>query len=533
MKTTVKIAWFFTICYPLLVTASSERRSTLSFEEKRFDINKDKKIDYIIINRNKKISEIREDLNYDGKFDQQTQFFPKGEEYIRVVERKKIDQLPRKKISYWEDEKLKKIISLTQIDKNDDGIWDLEYRSHSNLFEFKKECFEISGTRDSQNFSTEILNLVNKTDEYTLTDSGFRVEKACFGENSKEWFLKNLESSIETGLGCLEKLEKEENGNGASKNLKLLKNILAPPPSVQIICDESSTEYNWEGIAAHATAAEVSPTSRLQHPGISFNPEFLNELKTLGLKGELNLKRTLFHELFHNLGYKHSHNVEYAIACETCCFSSEEDSEEVKSSSCKICKKSYSNLMDLEYLKDLSKFSEITYKPHLATNVTITYLKENPGSLDGLSLLAWNTSGVFSPVGIELSKIITSEFKNLTEDQKSHLSLAQENDGQDFLKPFEESSKNIAKAYFFIFAKQDPLSGLKLISAEEKKLNLLLKSDHHHKYDKFIKKNLHEKLTTIIDEVFVNHNFGKHMGDAEKEKELKELSYDLFLAFEK
>jgi hypothetical protein len=422
-------------------------------------------------------------------------------------------------------------MSLTQIDKNDDGQWDVEYRSHSDLKEFRNGCNQDDGLGKTQNFSSDILNIVKGIDEYTLTDSGFRVEKSCFLDNSKEWFLKNLENSIQEGLGCLEKLKNQEDGNGATKNLILLKNILSPPPSVQILCNETPDEYDWTRAVAHGTTGPVASTSRLQHPGISIDPEYLKEKKTKGEKGEIDLKKTLFHELFHNIGYKHSHNVEYAYACESCCIPNEDDTDEVRSASCKICKKSYNDFLDVEYLQDLSDFSELVYKNDIASKISIKYVMENPGDLDGLSFLAMNLSDIFSPVGIELSKLITTEKTNLTENQKNRLLKAREYEDQDFLKNFEETSKIIATAYYYTYANQDPKSGLELILREEKKINEVLGSKHLHEYDKFIKRDLHENLMNIIYEVFVNHYYGKDKGSAGKEKELSDLSYKLYLNF--
>ncbi len=531
VNTFLLLSHLLLILKPVLVSASPVRKVDATQEVKNFDTNNDKKIDYVIINERKIVKEIKEDINFDGIFDRQTLFFSEDEEFTKIVDQKKIGNKPRKKISYWIDTKLKKYMSLTQIDKNDDSKWDIEYRSHSDLLEFRNKCNQDDGLGKTQNFTEEIIHLVNGIDEYTLTDSGFRVEKSCFMENSKEWFLKNLENSIQEGLGCLEKLKNEKDGNGALKNFSLLKNILAPPPSVQILCNESSDEYNWSKAVAHGTAGPVASTSRLQHPGISIDPEYLKEKKTQGERGEKDLKKTLFHELFHNIGYKHFHDVEYAYACESCCIPSEDDTDEVRSVSCKICKKSYTDASDLEYIKDISDFSHLVSKKDIALKTSIKYLKENPGNLDGLSFLAMNLSDVFSPVGIELSKLITSEKENLTEDQKNRLLTAREYEDQIFLKPFEETSKIIATAYYYTYANQDPKTGLELILKEEKKIKEALKSQHLNQYDKFIKRHLHENLMNIINEVFVNHYYGKDKVTTDKENELSDLSYKLYLTY--
>jgi hypothetical protein len=203
----------------------------------------------------------------------------------------------------------------------------------------------------------------------------------------------------------------------------------------------------------------------------------------------------------------------------------------VRSVSCKICKKSYTDNSDLEYIKDISDFSHLVSKKDIALKTSIKYLKENPGNLDGLSFLAMNLSDVFSPVGIELSKLITSEKENLTEDQKNRLLTAREYEDQNFLKPFEETSKIIATVYYYTYANQDPKTGLELILKEEKKLKETLKSQHLNEYDKFIQRNLHEHLMNIINEVFVNHYYGKDEDTTDKENELSSLSYKLYLTY--
>jgi len=531
VNTFLLLSHLLLVLKPVLASASPVRKAVATQEVKNFDTNNDKKIDYVIINEGKIVKEIKEDINFDGIYDRQTLFFPEDEEFTKIVDQKKIGKKPRKKISYWIDKKFKKYMSLTQIDKNDDGKWDIEYRSHSDLLEFRNVCNQDDGLGKTQKFTEEIIHLVKEIDEYTLTDSGFRVEKSCFMENSKEWFLKNLENSIQEGLGCLEKLKNEKDGNGALKNFSLLKNILAPPPSVQILCNESSDEYNWSQAVAHGTTGPVASTSRLQHPGISIDPEYLKEKKTQGERGEIDLKKTLFHELFHNIGYKHSDDVEYAYACESCCIPSEDDTDEVRSVSCNICRKSYTDDSDLEYIKDISDFSHLVSKKDIALKTSIKYLKENPGNLDGLSFLAMNLSDVFSPVGIELSKLISSEKENLTEDQKNRLLTAREYEDQNFLKPFVETSKIIATAYYYTYANQDPKTGLELILKEEKKIKEALKSQHLNEYDKFIKRHLHENLMNIIYEVFVNHYYGQDKDTTNKENELSDLSYKLYLTY--
>lgn len=82
----------------------------------------------------------------------------------------------------------------------------------------------------------------------------------------------------------------------------------------------------------------------------------------------------IFHELFHSIGHKHLDGVEYASACQACCFENEDGG--LKKAACRICSKEYKNPNEnIEYLKDLQKFSNASAQSPINTQglVSVTF----------------------------------------------------------------------------------------------------------------------------------------------------------------
>lgn len=74
-----------------------------------------------------------------------------------------------------------------------------------------------------------------------------------------------------------------------------------------------------------------------------------------GQASDNDLPNTIFHEMFHSIGYRHHKTIEYAYTCSTCCF--EKDDKNLRETACRVCSSSYEGENDLRYMKDLQRFS--------------------------------------------------------------------------------------------------------------------------------------------------------------------------------
>lgn len=492
--------------------------------EKSYDLNGDKKADFIEVYQDGKIIEKREDNDFDGDFEKVTTFFyDSSAEYFKVIEQKKTSKIPRKKISYWEDKKLRRSFSLTQIDTNNDGKWDQEYKTSSEIHQKKEQC-EQTGLNFADDLSETSLKAAALTDEYTLTKWGHKVHKSCLSTDTKDWFLTNSEKAITEGLSCLNRLGKA-GGLGAAKNNISLGNLLKNQ-TVQIICNETGYDWGNSTIAHATTSGKDDNGSQLKHPGISVNPAMVKEYKSQGEEGRIEFVRTIFHEQLHNLGYLHGHDVEYPYACEKCCFSNGKDSDDLQKASCKVCSGSYPDgSSDLAYLKDITEFAQLNYDTTHSLSTALSYVKQKPGDINGLSYLALNLSGVFDPVGAYLADKIESDNK-LTADQQNIINKARSYKNDPLLKPFEKSSKIIADAFYLSYKGRDPSAALQLLKKELPVIKAQLASPDTEENSKYVKDSLRASMKKLIYDVWLDDYSGK-ISDPKLKESLGNLAYDL------
>ncbi len=165
-----------------------------------------------------------------------------------------------------------------------------------------------------------------------------------------------IDESIDQGMHCLKALD----GAGSRKNHHDLTELFKEK---KIVYHCNETEYNWKGLAAHAsyTPAMDKQEYGLIHPYVSIFPDFV--LGDSTVKGEVMsedfLKDVIFHEHFHTIGYLHNSSVDYAYTCEDCCFYDDRAIEKShRDISCKICKSSYEGIQDPVYIDDIWKWTE-------------------------------------------------------------------------------------------------------------------------------------------------------------------------------
>jgi hypothetical protein len=145
-----------------------------------------------------------------------------------------------------------------------------------------------------------------------------KIHQSCLGRFGGK-FVNAIEEQVSEGLACLKKLSTTSTNN----NYQRLKKLYDSKKQVYF-CDEQT--YDWKELYAHASANSRwdLKDQKVFHPYISINPdkvllgtEFNGKIVTYD-----SVKALIFHESIHNIGYLHGSTIEYAFACEECCFQS-------------------------------------------------------------------------------------------------------------------------------------------------------------------------------------------------------------------
>ena len=155
------------------------------------------------------------------------------------------------------------------------------------------------------------LNAINSY--YDETGIGLQIHDSCL-KNYGSKFRDFVIESFDAGFACLKNL----NSDGSSQNLSLLKDLVHSR-KLKIFCQE---DFNGKLIDAHGSMSESDskPEIGLLHPYISINPRLkLGEEQKNWIKTPAYMRRLIFHEAFHVIGYTHGLTIDYAYACEECC----------------------------------------------------------------------------------------------------------------------------------------------------------------------------------------------------------------------
>ncbi len=462
-----------------------------------FDFNQDKKVDYLEKFRDGKLIETQYDLDADGKMDQLTILDPETEVF-KIVDIAKNSKSVKKRITYWNHDVSKKTIVFTQVDKNNDGIWDNNYQTETSIDQKREDCPVAAISSQSETLAQNIQSACLRSDDYVATDFGYRIHRSCTGPG-KDWVMPAIRESIHTGLQCLTRLS-QEGMRGAAKNLSALESILSTN-NVQILCNETS--YGWgRDTLAHATTGgeDAQRFLPLVHPGISFNPSILREDVPTVPEDLLQFKETAFHEQLHHLGNRHGVDPEISYTCGKCCFPGPRDTPEKTDTACRVCGGDYASLTDPEYLRDITAYGEANYASEQALSASLAYLRENPTNNLGMAYLAVNSAGVFGPVGIELGSLLSGR-TDLTEDEKALVARATRFDFYEPLNPYRPGARVIAQTYLKMYQEQDPRGALAYIRANADLIQAQLRLNEGVN-GIYIRDNLKENLNNLITEVW-------------------------------
>jgi hypothetical protein len=484
----------FLLNFFILISFSLKAEDSIS--SKSLDINQDNKVDRIENYKNGELISVARDTKFNGKFDETSYYYPyeSPTKPTEVIEKDtdgdgKVDRIEK----VYRDPDLDLMVRTIKVTTKRSPASEEEERSwvtYSKLSQLKEGSFGEC----SANFSLDSLAIMKLNDDvksvrYLLDDGfyktkwGYNIHQSCldlWGANS---FPQILKKAMDKGLQCLDRLAKENKKkdptgpNGAYRNLKELEFLLVNKP-ITLTCNE--TNFKWKGtnVYAHASASPVESIASLnvKHPYVSLNPSLPINLKKPTKDEEAEMGATLFHEQFHNLGYTHENDIEYAYACETCCIKNERLSDEEKADACNICAGNYQNSKDKKYIVDLIKWGKSSYKTGAAISAAANFQKEFPNDRFGAFAYASANAGVLGPIGVELNKHLKKKFPNISGEEKKLLDLSSSDSIYDF-SMVSPSAQILAKLHYEVYSEQKkPNDTLNEIEKELTTFKQMLKS---------------------------------------------------------
>ncbi|MBL6992094.1 MAG: hypothetical protein ISR65_20085 [Bacteriovoracaceae bacterium] len=470
---------------------------------KKLDLNKDGTIDRIEYYKNKELIQLDEDRNNDGKVDNKTYYNKNG--YMRISMQDtnfngKFDRKVSEKII-----SMGKVQIKYEVDKNQDGKFEIKYFETANINQkLNGNCIRVLTQHKLNRFISDSLQATAAANKgFLQTNFGYKIDMKCLDQWGMD-FPKTVKDTMGQGLQCFMDLDKKLGEksivSGALRNSRDLLNLLSKN-NVTLVCSEQ--DYDWDGTAGHASTGPGHPIEKppANHPYVSLNPKGPESKQAPNEEESLELKKTIFHEQLHNLGFRHNHSIEYPYACEDCCFKdSNSDNEAVEKASCKICTGNYSNETDLKYIEDFVAYTKASYRSSRGTSAVVRYMKENPNDLYSLSMLAWSTSGVFSSVGTQLAKIIEKETSPLPENVKANLEKARYYN----TSKGEKSGEVIAQVYYSLYYLKDPDKAVKLLEDNKEKMKAEIEKLQAKDDDQYIGNELSQHLDNLVYDLWVN-----------------------------
>ncbi len=500
------------------------------------DVNLDKKVDRIEKYEKESLRALEIDRDFSGDINEWIvyQDYKDDKLPIEIVKRdtnrdKKIDRIEK----VYKNFKLKILIVVTEVDKNFDGKMDDNFSTHSSLFQ-QSEVGPCGNPIQLDKLN--IFSLVSEVDrikdglnvEYYEVVGGYKIHKSCMNNWGAKEFVDTLKSGMNNGIQCLKKLAEDNNKNkvtpnGAYNNLKNL-DFLLSSTKVTIVCNENS--YDWKNTVAHASTkpGDVLKTDpKVKHPYLSINPNEPKNKTRASQKELFEMKQTLFHEQLHNLGIRHSEDIEFPYTCETCCMPSKEDKKELIDASCKICSGGYSGANDPKFIQDFITWGKLSYSDARVTKSVIKFLKENKGDKQGAFFLAESNAGIFNPLGATLASKIREKIKPLSKAEEEALKRSEEYKTVDFLnKPsVQKLAGFVADSMYTHYYEQDSKKMLEKIEANKSEIKALLNIEKTATgNDKYIYEGLKEQLKSSLVDVWI-YTYGKNVNRPETDKAYK------------
>lgn len=507
------------------------------------DLNQDGKVDRIETFRGATLVSIARDTKFSGKFDEWIEYFP-YESAKKPIEIRKKDTNGDGKVdrieTYYSDKEHDLLIVKNEVDSLFKGVFDKTFTTHSKL---NQEIDNQGNTCPGSNAGLDTLKILKLTKDvgavkmslnggFYQTNWGYKIHQSCLEKWGADTFVGLLKSTMSKGFQCLADLAKKNNlqnaPNSAASNLRGL-NYLLSSNSVSIVCNEK--DYHWETAYAHAS---TNPTERIgktgvKHPFISIE-DTGPEVKMKPNEDETKrLEEIFFHEQFHNLGFKHGTEIEFAYTCGRCCVRDADSSGPLKDTACKVCAGGYEGANDKRYLNDFVAWARMSEEGDRAITALVNYQKEFPKMRWSLFAYADAATDSVSPIGIQMAKILKNKFANLQNDELAHLKNISmyEKEPKLITPKVSQYSKMVAEALVIQQYEGDTKKALTLFENNKELMKEILKEEAKAKGDeKLILGNIKKIIKDTLSGIWLLNY--PNQGGAESEKAysiLNETSY--------
>jgi len=521
MKITIAIILFLSV---INVKAANESKYILKeYKNKNektlmIDVNLDGKVDRIEKYVKGELKEVEIDRDFRGKINEWITYqdYENDTTPIEIIKKDtNFDQEPDKTETVFKNLNHKLLITVTEVDKDFDGDMDDRYVTHTDLYQ-KSEIVKCQETNQFDKLN--IFSLTRDIDkikdglnvDFYETLGGYRIHKSCMNNWGAKDFVDILKNGMNAGVMCLKKLAAENiknntQPNGAYNNLKNL-DYLLNTKKVSIVCHEEKCD--WEGTVAHASTGPKDKIDalKIEHPYLSINPKDPKNKPTAKADEKNELKRTLFHEQLHNLGIRHSEDIEYPYTCETCCMPSKDTEKTEIEAACRICRGGYKDNNDPAYIRDLITWGKASYSDLRVTKSVIKFMKENTGNRQGAFFLAESTASIFNPVGAVIAGKIRAKLKPLSATEEANLKRAEEYKNDELLN--SPSIKKLAEitgsSMFAHYVEKDTKKMLVTLEENKREIkNLLAKEKTANANDKYVYENLRKQFKEMLVDVWI------------------------------
>jgi len=204
---------------------------------------------------------------------------------------------------------------------------------------------------------------------FVSTPFGVKIHSSCAGKFSPDEIGEFIKETLRQGLRCLA----TPKSAGGSKHILEIAAWLADtdnPPKFGCLPPEHFAlgDATMPGMDDHprirlnlsriVKQREETSTLAREKLGRSAIPAPMPDsktgkfvLKTLHTDDQRLIKNTIFHEIFHNLGYDHGSGAEAAFGCAACCFKAPYLGENAVQAACRICREEHPDVTS--YNQDL------------------------------------------------------------------------------------------------------------------------------------------------------------------------------------
>ena len=340
-----------------------------------YDLNQDKKVDLVDVYMNKTHLQRKEDLNFDGRFDKTTTFYSRRQDGVvkKIQWDKNFDGKIDRRETFKENLKFNKMIIKTEIDKGFSGKLNYSFNQYVDLKQ-ENSCSmgNFSHLRDVNG------QLLNKG-FHPKTKEGLNIHNGCFSKfnQSREETVADLSRSIRKGSKCFldlsKKVDKEKQIVLKRNSIKVAE--ILKEGRLKILCDDSNVDDESNAYASNPGQVLENYNSE----GVDVRHPFISLSKKSCARDQESLANTVFHEIFHIIGYHHGQGVEYAYACAEYCFTQKRVSRKIKQLSADICTLDENNYDDKKYVEDLIEFTHGTGRTSRPARLRVlNYIRENP-----------------------------------------------------------------------------------------------------------------------------------------------------------